>query len=112
MKVSVLVIGLLGLLVLGAPDLRAQVYGPYYSPYADIQYQQYLQWQQQYLDYWRQNDPYYDLHVMHYQLYLQRYQPFLTYPCCYTFSVPIWSTPARRMPHGPRGREPRPIRRR
>ena len=66
MKLLVLVIGLLAVLVLGAPDVRAQVYAPYYGPYGDLQYEQYLRWQQQqYLDYWRQNDPYYDLHVMH-----------------------------------------------
>jgi len=113
MKVSVLVIGLLTLLFVGAADLRAQAYGPYYSPYEDVQYQQYLQWQQQYLDYWRQNDPYYDLHVMHYQLYRPRYQPFLAYPpCCYAVGIPTWSTPLRRVPHGPKSRAPKAVRRR
>jgi len=104
---------LLALLVLGARDLRAQAYGPYFGPYGDVQYQQYLQYQhylqwQQYLAYLQQTDPYYDLHVMHYQLYLQPYQPFQLYqPCCYGwgFAGPQWSTrigPQPRSAIGPR----------
>jgi hypothetical protein len=85
MKVSYLAVALFGLLVLGRGDLRAQAYGPYYNPYWDVQYQQYLQYQhylqwQEYLDYLRQTDPYYELHVMHYQLYLQPYQPLSNIP--------------------------------
>jgi len=112
MKMSLLLIGLLGLLVVSFTDLRAQVYGPYYPPYGDVQYQQYLEWQR-YQDYLRQIDPYYELHVMHYQLYLQRFQPSLLYPpCCYAVGIPRWSTPLRRVPHGPKSRAPKAIRRR
>jgi hypothetical protein len=39
---SFLAILLLGLLVIGAFDLRAQAYGPYYGPYWNVPYQQYL----------------------------------------------------------------------
>ena len=73
MKLLLSTATLLVLVVLVTPSLRAQSYGPYYDPYWDIQYQQYLQWQQ-YLQYLQQNDPYYELHVVHYQLYLQPYQ--------------------------------------
>ena len=91
MKTSFLAVALLALLVLGARDLQAQAYGPYYGPYWDqMQYQQY----QQYLQYLQRYDPYYELHVMHYQLYLQQYQPYQIYqPCCYSLGVivPEWS---------------------
>ena len=111
MKASFLAVVLLGLLLLGTPDLRAQVYGPYYNPYWDVQYQQYLQWQQ-YLAYLQQYDPYYELHVMHYQLYLEPYNPYQTYsPCCYAFGTPAGSTFGR-VPHWFRSRAPQAIRRR
>jgi hypothetical protein len=96
MKTTFLAVVLFGVLVLGARDLQAQAY---YTPYWDLQYQQYLQYQnylhwQRYLYYLQQVDPYYDLHVMHYQLYLAPYQPFQIYPpCCYGFGIPTWSTP-------------------
>jgi hypothetical protein len=99
MKTSFLAVALLGLLVLGARDLQAQVYGPYYGPYGDVQYQQYLQYQhylqwQDYLEYLRQTDPYYELHIIHYQLYLQPYQSYQIYqPCCYAFGIPARSSP-------------------
>jgi hypothetical protein len=60
MKPSLLAIAIFGLLVFGVPNLRAQVYGPYYyGPYWDPHYHQYLQYQnyfqwQQYLEYLRQ----------------------------------------------------------
>ena len=98
MKNLSLAVTLFTLLILGSRDGQAQVYGPYYGPYWDFQYQQYqnyLQWQQ-YLQYLQQYDPYYDLHLMHYQLYLQPYQPYQIYqPCCYSLGVntPAWSTP-------------------
>ena len=60
MKLLLSTATLLVLVVLVTPSLRAQSYGPYYDPYWDIQYQQYLQWQQ-YLQYLQQNDPYYEL---------------------------------------------------
>jgi len=98
MKTSFLAVALLALLVLGARDLQAQAYGPYYGPYWDeMQYQQY----QQYLRYLQQYDPYYELHVLHYQLYLQQYQPYQIYqPCCYSWGVPVlqWSTPISPLP--------------
>ena len=118
MRAFLLAIAIFGLLVLSGRDLRAQAYGPFYDPYWDVQYQQYLQYQhylqwQDYLEYLRQTDPYYDLHVMHYQLYLQRYQPYPIYqPCCFTFGVPSRSLRFGRMPHwGGRGATP-PVRRR
>jgi hypothetical protein len=87
MKISFLAVTLLAVLSLGARDLQAQAYGPYYGPYWDsIQYQQALQ-HQQYLDYLQQYDPYYQLHLMHYQLYLQPYQPYLYQPCCYAWGA-------------------------
>ncbi len=48
MKTSFLAVALLALLVLGARDLQAQAYGPYYyGPYWDqMQYQQYQQYKQ------------------------------------------------------------------
>jgi hypothetical protein len=109
MKNSFLAVTLLALLAVGSRDLQAQPYGPYYSPYWDVQYQQYLQYQyylqwQQYLAYLQQYDPYYELHMMHYQLYLQPYQPYQIYqPCCYAWGavIPDWSVPI-----GPR---PRPV---
>lgn len=58
MKLLFSTVTLFILLVLVTPNLRAQSYGPYYDPYWDAQYQQYLQWQQ-YLQYLQQNDPYY-----------------------------------------------------
>ena len=61
MKLLFSTVTLLILLVLVTPNLPAQSYGPYYDPYGDAQYQQYLQWQQ-YLQYLQQNDPYYELH--------------------------------------------------
>jgi len=90
MKTSLATATLLAFLLLGARDLRAQAYGPYYyDPYWDVQYQQYLQWQQ-YLAYLQQYDPYYELHVMHYQLYFPPYQPYQLYqPCCYLGGVVI-----------------------
>jgi hypothetical protein len=100
MKKFFLAVTLLALLGLGARDLRAQAYGPYYDPYWDVQYQHYLQWQQ-YLQYLQQHDPYYELHVMHYQLYLQPYQPYQIYqPCCYAWGVviPDWSVPIHPRP--------------
>jgi hypothetical protein len=118
MKASFLSVALLSLLLLGTPDLRAQAYGPYYGPYWDLQYQQYLQYQnylqwQQYLDYLRQTDPYYDLHVLHYQLYLKPYQPYQVYqPCCYAFGIPAWSTSIGRVPQATRSRTPQAVRRR
>jgi hypothetical protein len=101
MKNSILAVTLFALLALSARDLQAQAYVPYYGPYWDLQYQQYLQYQhylqwQQYLAYLQQYDPYYELHVMHYQLYLQPYQPYQLYqPCCYAWGavIPDWSVP-------------------
>lgn len=118
MKASFLAVALFGLLVLGARDLQAQAYGPYYNPYWDAQYQQYLQYQhylqwQEYLEYLRQTDPYYELHVMHYQLYLRPYQPYQIYqPCCYSFGIPALSKPINRGPHPFRSRTPQAVRRR
>jgi len=112
MKASFLALVLFALLGSGARDLGAQPY-PYYDPYWDLQYQQYLQYQhymqwQDYLSYLQQTDPYYDLHVMHYQLYRQFYQPYQIYqPCCYAWSIvpqpviPIGPEPRRVIP--PRG---------
>lgn len=117
MKATLLAVALLGLLLVGARDLQAQ-YGPYYGPYWDVQYQQYLQYQhylqwQDYLEYLRQTDPYYELHVMHYQLYLQPYQPYQIYqPCCYAFGIPVWSSSFGRVPHWARSRAPQPVQRR
>jgi len=118
MKAFLLAVGMFGLLVLGAPDLRAQVYGPYYGFYPDVQYQQYLHYQhylqwQQYLEYLRLNDPYYDLHVMHYQLYLQPYQPYQIYaPCCFTLGTSWSSSSFGRAPHLGRSRARQSVRRR
>jgi hypothetical protein len=118
MKVFFSTLILFGLLVLGTRNLQAQAYDPYFNPYWDVQYQQYLHYQhylqwQQYLDYLRQTDPYYDLHVLHYQLYLRPYQPYQTYlPCCYAFGIPAWSAPTSRAPRGFRGGAPQPVRRR
>ena len=118
MKASFLTVALFGLLVLGARDIRAQAYRPYYNPYWDVQYQQYLQYQhylqwQDYLEYLRQTDPYYELHVMHYQLYLRPYQPYQIYqPCCYAFSIPALSKPISRVPHAARSRAPQAVKRR
>ena len=98
MKTTFLAGTLLSLLVFGTPHVQAQAYGPYYNPYWDVQYRQYLEWQQ-YLEYLRQTDPYYELHAMHYQLYLQPYQPYQIYqPCCVAFGIPVWSTPGSRVP--------------
>lgn len=112
MKALLIAITLVSLLFLGAAELRAQVHGAYTNPYWDLQYQQYLEWQQYHLDYWRQNDPYFDLHVMHYQLYLQRFNPFVAYaPCCYAVGIPRWTTPPHRLRHGAKIRGPKAIRR-
>jgi hypothetical protein len=112
MKTSFLAVALLALLVLGARDLQAQAYGPYYGPYWDeMQYQQY----QQYLRYLQQYDPYYELHVMHYQLYLQQYQPYQIYqPCCYAWGVivPGWSNSIARRPQAVISPRPQATRRR
>jgi hypothetical protein len=105
MKASFLAVALLSLLFLRAPEVQAQAYNPYYGPFWDAQYQQYLQYQhelqwQHYLQYLQQYDPYYELHVMHYQLYRQRYyQPYPMYlPCCYGFGIFERSTPVGRVP--------------
>jgi hypothetical protein len=104
MKKSVVAVILLAWLVLSGRDVQAQAYGPFYDPYWDFQYQQYLQYQhslqwQQYLQYLQLYDPYYELHVMHYQLYRQPYQPYLAYPpCCYAVGIPVWSTPIDPVP--------------
>lgn len=118
MKASFLALAIFGLLTLGATNLRAQVYNPYfYGPYWEaqyqyLQYQNYLQWQE-YLAYLRENDPYYDLHVLHYQLYLQPYQPYQLYsPCCYGFGIPVWPAPIIRVPNQTRDRFPKVLRRR
>jgi hypothetical protein len=117
MKAFFLAVAMFNLLVLGAPELRAQVYNPYYGFYPDVQYQQYLHYQhyvqwQQYLEYLRLNDPYYDLHVLHYQLYLQPYQPSQMYaPCCYTFGTP-WSSSFGQVPQWFRSRAPQTVRQR
>ena len=106
MKTSFLAIALLALLLVGARDLRAQV-NPYYDPYWDLQYQQYLQYQhymqwQDYLAYLQQTDPYYELHLMHYQLYRQFYQPYQAYqPCCYAWGVVPYSSIPIRPERGP-----------
>ena len=118
MKAAFSIVALLASLLFGTPDLRAQAYGPYYSPYWDFHYQQYLQYQhylqwQQYLDYLRQTDPYYDLHVMHYQLYLRPYQPYQTYvPCCFAYGVPVAPARIAPAPLAPRNRVVQPVRRR
>ncbi len=118
MKACILTIGLFALLIMPATNLPAQVYAPYDSRYADIPYEQYLQYeqqlqQQQYRGYWRQNDPYYDLHVLHYELFRQPYQPYLMYPpCCYASDIPLLFVPLRRLPHAARSRVPWTIRRR
>ena len=72
MRTSFLVTAIFSLFLLGAPGVRAQIYGPYLGDpqYQYSQYQNYLQWQE-YLEYLRQTDPYYDLHVLHYELFLQ-----------------------------------------
>lgn len=112
MKAYLLTLAIMMLLIAGARDVRAQAYGPYYNPHWDLQYQQYLDWQQ-YLEHLRQTDPYYDLHVIHYQLYLQPYRsPYVYLPCCYTVGVPVWSAPAKRLPHGAKSRPPRVVKRR
>jgi hypothetical protein len=114
MKNFFLAVALLALLGMGARDLQAQAYSPYYDPYWDFQYQQYLnylQWQQ-YLAYLQQYDPYYELHVMHYQLYLQPYQPYQVYqPCCYSWGVVIPDSSASISPQPRRGmsHRPRPV---
>jgi hypothetical protein len=110
MKALLLAIGVLMLFAFAAPDPRAQAYDPYYGPSWDLQYQHYLAGQQ-HLDYLRQIDPYYELHVMHYQLYRQPYPSAFVYtPCCYAVGIPTWTTPFRRVPHGPKSRPPRAVR--
>jgi hypothetical protein len=88
MRVILLLIALMGLLLLGSDDVKAQMYGPYsYGPYGDvIQYQPY--------PYPQQYDPYYDLHVMHYQLYRQQYGYPIYQPCCYGGIPSVWAPPA------------------
>jgi len=116
MKMPFAAVVVLGLCLLGTPELRAQGY-PYYSPTWDAEYQQYLQYQHdlqwyQYLRYLQQTDPYYELHVMHYQLYLQRYQPQQIYlPCCYAFGIPQPSTRVGRLPSASRTRARPEVRR-
>jgi len=98
---------LFALLGSGARGVGAQPY-PYYDPYWDLHYQQYLQYQhymqwQDYLAYLQQTDPYYELHLMHYQLYRWPYPPYQVYqPCCFLWGV----VPSRSIPFAP---EPRPI---
>jgi hypothetical protein len=107
MKAIFLSIALLGLLVLGSPEVNAQMYGPYaYAPYwGGVQYQPY--------PYPQQYDPYYDLHVMHYQLYLQQYPGYPIYqPCCYGGVAPVWSPPIVTLPQVIIAPRPRPFRRR
>lgn len=117
MKLWISAIALIGYLALGAPDLRAQMYGPYYVPYWEAEYQQYLHYQnylqwQQHLDYLRHFDPYYQLHLLHYQLYLAPYQPYHSYlPCCYVSSFSPLSGPSR-VPFGTRSLIPYGVMRR
>lgn len=99
---------LLVFILLGSRSLQAQLYSPYYDPYWEVQYQQYLQYQhylqwQQYLAYLQQYDPYYELHVMHYQLYLPPGPSYQLYPtCCFGGDVVIVQQP-------PVGSRPRPV---
>jgi hypothetical protein len=108
MRPILLLIALMGSLLVGSDNLKAQMYGPYtYGPYGDvIQYPPY--------PYPQQYDPYYDLHVMHYQLYRQQYSGYPVYqPCCYVAGIPVWSAPAvtaRR--HGTIAPPPRAFKRR
>ena len=94
MKAIFLSIALMGLLVLGSHEAKAQMYGSYpYAPYWDgVQYQPY--------PYPQQYDPYYELHVMHYQLYQQQYPGYPIYQsCCFIGGfAPIWSPPVVRRP--------------
>ena len=117
MRNSFLAVTMLALLTLSAGEVQAQAHGPYYGPYWDaryeeyLQYQQYLQWQQ-YLAYLQQYDPYYELHVMHYQLYLQPYQAYQLYqPCCYAWGavIPDWSASISPQPRRGMGHRPRPV---
>ena len=82
MKAIFFAIMLMGLLVLGSQEVRAQYYNPYaYGPYwGGPQYQP--------NPYPQQYDPYYDLHVLHYQLYL----PYPGYPNqpFFTGVAPFW----------------------
>jgi hypothetical protein len=106
MKAIFLSIALMGLLVLGSHDVKAQMYGPYGAPYsAGVQYQPY--------PYPQQYDPYYDLHVMHYQLYLQQYPGYPFYqPCCFAGVGPVWSPPVVTRPQVIIAPRPRAFRRR
>ena len=94
MKMAFLVVMLIGSIVLGAHQVEAQAYGPYYytPSWYEAQYQGYAQ----------EYDPYYELHVLHYQLYLPQYQyqPYPTYPsCCFAGGVVVpWSTPIIPLP--------------
>ena len=104
MRATFLALVLFAWLGAGAREAGAQVY-PYYDPYWDFQYQQYLQYQhymqwQDYLAYLQQTDPYYELHLMHYQLYRWPYPPYQVYqPCCYAWGVaPYQSIPIRPRP--------------
>ena|SRR5215831_9851693 len=96
MKAIFFSIMLMGLLVLGSQEVRAQYYDPYtYAPYwGGSQYQPYA--------YAQQYDPYYDLHVLHYQLYLPQYPGYPIYQsCCFAAGVPVLAQPAIpvRVPH-------------
>ena len=92
MKAIFFAIMLMGLLVLGSQEVRAQYYDPYtYAP--GSQYHQPYPYAQQY-------DPYYDLHVLHYQLYLPQYPGYPLYQsCCFAVGVPVLVQPAIRVPH-------------
>jgi hypothetical protein len=87
MKAIFFAIMLMGLLVLGSQEVRAQYYNP--APYwGGSQYQPY--------SYPQQYDPYYDLHVLHYQLYLPQYPIYQS--CCFAAGVPVLVQPAIRVP--------------
>lgn len=107
MKAIFLSIALMGLLVLGSHEVKAQMYGPGYAPYwGGVQYQPY--------PYPQQYDPYYELHVMHYQLYLQQYPGYPIYqPCCFVGGIaPVWSLPVVRRSQVISAPRPRAFRRR
>jgi len=85
MKAIFFAIMLMGLLVLGSQEVRAQYYDPYsqYQPYP----------------YAQRYDPYYDLHVLHYQLYLPQYPGYPFYQsCCFATGVPVLAQPAIPVP--------------
>jgi hypothetical protein len=112
MKTSFLVIAILGLLVLPAPDVSAELSDPDSNASWDthqeyLRYQDDLEWQQ-YLEYLEQTDPY-DFPVMHYRLY-RKPEPYSYQPCC----IPTWRgfgwSPHWRMNGGPRRRTPETLR--